>query len=348
VKKKGYKKHLNQDFGLGGINLNIQVSKSDFSSSKKITKNIPYENPTDLLRLILIESKEEINSFLRNNKEFSLKPELDLILSFSERDLISYPNLLKVSNYLKKLLIQYNSNYKDFLQEKLYSGIGGMIEAQRAGIISFLTETEKRSFTLNSKLKIKDIYKDDDITEEQAEMVVFSLESASELIPDKYKRKIKPITLLIRSESSGSAPCATIEDGEFVIALNFKKNNIIQAAEAFHEYVHLVEKSNPYLMEASKGFIRSRVISESTLSLEELGKDYNVNYSPSASKIQVYPGRFLDGYAGRTYGDPFGKELVPTEIFSIGAEALFLDPIGFFIKDNEHYNLVKDLVYGLI
>jgi hypothetical protein len=348
VKKELHSSKTNQEIGLGGINLNKQVNDSDLSSLNKITKNIPYRNPTDLLKLILSQNKEELNKFLTKNRAFELKPEFDLLLDFPSQQKVLFPKLSSVSKYLTKLLAEYNNNYQNFLQAKLYSGIGGMIDAQRAGVLSFLSETDNEKVVLYKKLKIKDVYKDDQITEEQAEMVIFALETASELIPDKYKKKVKPVTLLIRTETAGSAPCATIEDGEFVIVLNFKKNNIIQTAEAFHEYVHLVEKANPELMKASNAFLKSRVISNKTAPLEDLGRKYRINYSQSAAKIHVYPGRFLDGYAGRTYGDLFENKPIPTEILSIGVEALFLDPIGFFIKDHEHYELVKKFLSGLL
>lgn len=331
--------------GVGGINLHTQVNESTLYKNK-ITKNIPYGNPADLLNLILSENKSELSKFLKRNICYSLKPDFELLLDFPNEQKVLFPKLSSVNKFLTKLLDEYNKNYQDFLQAKLYSGIGGMIDAQRAGVLSFLSETHNSKVRTYKKLTIKDVYKDENISEEQAEMVIFALESVSELIPDKYKKKVGAVTLLIRSESSNSAPCATIEDGEFVIVLNFKKNNIIQTAEAFHEYAHLIEKANKSLMMSSNKFLKNRIVSNEPEKLKFIGKKYKINYSETASEVMVYPGKFLDGYAGRTYGDLFGKTLVPTEIFSIGVEALFLDPIGFFIKDHEHYDLIKKFLSG--
>jgi hypothetical protein len=312
----------------------------------KVTKNIPYNDPSELINSIINENKESLGKFRGSNRKYNLRTDADLLIHLSKKDKLP-EDVKNLSSYILKLITKFNENYQGFLQDTLYSGIGGMIDAQRAGVISFVSETNKVKIPKFKPLKIKEVYKDDEVTEIEAETVIFALERASELVPDKYKKSVKPITLLIRSESSTLSSCSTVEEDEFTIVLNLKKNNLLQTAEAFHEYLHIIEKSNRCLLESSNKFLKSRITDFNQQTIESLAKTYAINFSPLAKDVFVYPGRFIDPYIGRTYGDIEDK-VAPTEVFSVGGEILFLDPVGLFIKDREYFDLISSLILGKI
>lgn len=312
-----------------------------------LNPSFSYRDASLLIRTIIDNNREEINKFYSENKKFSLKTEADILLDIlKNKEMHFRSNLIEPAMFLSKIMNSFNEKHQDFIRATLFSGVGGMIEAQRAGIEFIISEFTKEKFKSYKKLKISEIYKDDAVSEKEVETVLFALESSSQLIPDKYKKKLGDITVLIRDKDSELSSSSTIDTGNLVITLIVRQNNIIQTAEAFHELLHLIEKSNPLLMKKSNEFLKSRLISKNKESLDSLSKNYNIKYSPLAKEVHVYPGRFVDSYIGRAYGDLNLKKNIPTEVLSVGGEYLFLDPIGLLVKDNYHFSFIADLLLG--
>ena len=236
----------------------------------------------------------------------------------------------------------YRREYNGVISDKLYSSSSGIVESSVFAISRLMSMVSGKQGPTGKPLKIKEVYKDPDVSKTEAESVISILEMSSTLIPDKYKKGMKPVTVLIRPSDSKLPPCSSVNDGSFFMILNYRKNNIELSAEAFHEYLHLIEKSNQEtLMLASNDFVKSRAV---------FAKDDCRHRDADTIKNNsvVIKGRFIDPYVGRTYGNVFGPKSVPTEVLSVAGELLFLDPIGLMVKDFGHFKIIMDLINGKI
>jgi hypothetical protein len=173
----------------------------------------------------------------------------------------------------------------------------------------------------------------------------------STLIPDKYKKNVPPLTVIVRGNKSllkKLFSAASFESPYPVIVLNVRNNSIIQAAEAMHEYIHLIEKYNPKVMKASNEYLKQRRV----VKLRQTIKDICLKYGkklPNSSKvgqIEVYEANFVDPYIGKVYGDLDGKVAVPTEVLTIGSEMLFLEPSTFCVRDRGFFDFITQFLTG--
>jgi hypothetical protein len=303
---------------------------------------IPGLDPLKIIDEVISGCHESLLPLLLRHPSLGGRTPVETILSLPDSAALEFPDLAKAKKILTHLKETVSNNYMLFLQAELYGGSGNMMEVQCAGIAEMLGA--KKRF---HELAIAETFKGDEVAASSIAVVKKALLTVSRLVPDKYKSKIPPLTLVVRD--AHEKPAGAVLDGDdAVIILNVWKNNIVQAAEALHEYVHLVEKFNPKVMRYSNEFLKLRRASDKKVLLGQTAQRYNLPYKNSAADIDVYEGHFLDVYAGRTYGDVDGADAVPSEVLTVGCEALFLDPASLFIKDRNYFNFVAKFLKGEI
>lgn len=298
-------------------------------------------NPLDALKFI-----EENCLGLKKIKE--LEPHykyyntFEILSSLPNDKLDLYPDLKDAKKIVMSIAQTLDKNFKLYIEERLHQG-HNLPNAHLLGIQKFMGDSG-----FFNELNIKDVYKDDAVSDLEAERVLYTLRMASRLIPNFYKKSIPDVVVVIRPENSTSA-FASIEK-EVVISLNLKNNISHQMAEALHEYCHLVEKFNPEVLKSSNEFLLSRVFNLKQISLKDLNLKSKRPYLLEASETLVYEGKFIDSYIGKTYGalDKELKQLVPTEVLSVGMQSLFIHPIAFYLKDPGHFELIKKLMKSKI
>jgi hypothetical protein len=270
-------------------------------------------------------------------------------LGLNDSDVKDYLNLKIGRKMIQDLIDRMNHNFSLFIQEHLYYEDCTMLESQVAGVRSLLetlTSNDKEPLKVYKEPKIKEVLKENDVNKKDAEIVIKALIEVCSLIPDKYKKGVPPVTVLIRKGTPGQPSIASLNKA--VLVLNVRTNKVLQAAEAFHEYVHLIENFNKKLMKNSNKFLKSRRVDSNKRTLKEICEKYNKHYRPDAAQIEVYEDHFMDAYAGRVYGDLDGKTLVPTEVLTVGCEVMMLDPVGFSIKDREYFDFIANFLKGKI
>lgn len=254
----------------------------------------------------------------------------------------NYPQVLQARGQVLNILHVLNNNFKAFLEDKLNEGLN-LAEAQVAGIKEFLSLPDYQA------LDFPQIYTQGQVSQDQVNRIVSALKVATTLIPDKYKNKTPVPTLIIKGEGA-SGPSFASAAQKSLIALNVQKHLIAQVAEAMHEYLHLIEQFNPEINKATNKFLLDNATSLTYQTLESIGQAYQKPFQSSAAGILVLPGPFVDPYVGRTYGDIDSnlKKLVTTEVLSVGGEILLLSPTNFSLRDPAHFNLITQVLKGLI
>ncbi len=278
------------------------------------------------------------------SKEIAMNPHLgkrtftDTLTSLENS---ASPLLLQSRQVVINIAKILDSNFKSFMISKINEGLT-LAEANILGIQDFMNIPNYLA------LDFSEVFTEGDVNPEQVKRIVVAFQIASTLIPDVYKKTTPLPTLIIRSNDSVESSSFAVVAEKSVIVLNIQKEIITQIAEAIHEYVHLIEINNSNINKATNLFIKKRCPDLKENSLEFLGQLYKKNYRSVAKDINVYDGNFIDLYVGRTYGsiDPNLEKLVSTEVLSVGLEALLLNPTNFYLRDPEHFLLIKDFLLG--
>jgi hypothetical protein len=265
---------------------------------------------------------------------------VDILTAAELNSVSNHPEFLQARQAVLKIVHTLHNNFKLFLEDKLHEGLN-LAEAQISGIREFL------SIPQYSHLEFSEIYTEGEVSQEQINRVISSFQVASSLIPDKYKSLTPVPTIIIRGEGNNSAPFASAAQKSLIV-LNLQKNLITQIAEAFHEYLHLIEQFNENINILTNKFLLVKNTSLTQKSMKDIGIEYKKPFKASAGDVLVYEGPFIDSYVGRTYGvlDPLLKKIVTTEVLSVGGEALLLNPTTFSLRDPDHFNLIKSILKG--
>jgi hypothetical protein len=325
--------------------MNMDLNKEKFES---FNHQVPFKNPEVLTTNIIELVKSDLQKILLANPKMGGRTEIETLLDLNENEVKKFTNLKIGQKMVGDCLDAMKYNYALFIQEHLYYEDCTMLESQVAGVRDFV-HAQVRSIgksKIHKHVEIKEAIKYNGVTDKESEAVVNALLEVSTLIPDKYKKNVPPITVLVRKDGPGQISFAAFEKA--VLVLNVRTNKVLQAAEAFHEYVHLIEHFNKNLMKKTNEFLKSRRVDSQKRTLKEVSEKYNKHYRPDAGNIEVYEDHFMDAYAGRVYGDLDGKDAVPTEVLTVGCEVIMLDPVGFCVKDRDYFNFIANFLKGKI
>lgn len=118
----------------------------------------------------------------------------------------------------------------------------------------------------------------------------------------------------------------------------------IQAA-AVHEYSHYIETTSPEIAGLMQDFLERRTKGKP---IRKLKDDYpNRGFEPN----ELYQdGGFIDGYVGRMNLDGTGatrRSKSSSEVFSMGVQYLFEDPVNFLQKDPDHFSVMVAALKGI-
>jgi hypothetical protein len=328
------------------MEMNMDLNKEKF---KSILFKVPFRSPETLGANVIDMTKDELSHLLKNNPKWGGRTEVEILLSLSESDFSGYSYLKIGQKMIQELLDRMNHNFGLYIQEHLYYEDCTILESQVSGvreILNTLVGGDKGPIKTFKEPKIKEVFKDASVDKKDAEVVIRALNEVCSLIPDKYKKNVPPVTVLIRQGGPGQVSIASLDKS--ILVLNVRNNKVLQAAEAFHEYVHLIERFNKKLMKGSNDFLKSRRVDAQKRTLKEICEKYNKHFRPDAGSIEVYEDHFMDAYAGRVYGDLDGPTPVPTEVLTVGCEVMMLDPIGFAVKDRDYFNFIARFLKGQI
>ena len=345
-----YEKILNDNVAESSSSLMEKAADSN-EKFKSMLHQVPFRNPTIFTDNVVKGSESSLERLLKTNPSLGGRTPVETILEVLESSLNHYPDIKLSQKMIRDLQHKMNHNFALYIEETLYEEDCSMIEAHVLGVKefakAFVGEKDKAAIGSYKELKIKEVYSGPNVPESKARMVVKALNTVSKLIPDKYKKNVPPVTLLIRDGQPGLPSAASLNGDDSVVVLNVRKNNVVQAAEAFHEYVHLIEKFNTKdVMKSSNSFLKKRRTAKTKTTIKQVAERFNKQYLEVAANIEVYEDHFTDVYAGRTYGDLDGNDLVATEVLTVGCEHLILDPVGFAIKDNEYFEFVLKMLKG--
>lgn len=278
---------------------------------------------------------------LKNNYPYLNNRELLSTLMEADSGVLAenFPKLNEMKMNLMIIAKIMESNYQSFLNEKLQHG-QTLVEAQIQAIKKFL------KLPKYEQLNFDEVFVEGDVSEETVKRIVVGFKYVTSLIPDKYKNKVKNPILIIRSEKKDASFSSSSQEN--VIVLNSYKNMSHVIAEAFHEYIHLIEKNCKEVQVATNLFLINNVTDLVPKTLEELGLKYKMPYKEKSKHIQVYEGSFLDLYMGRTYGqlDSSLTSLCHTEVLSVALEAFFLKPMTTYLQSPKTIKIIEDFLLG--
>lgn len=160
---------------------------------------------------------------------------------------------------------------------------------------------------------VHQIYAKADVTENEAISVAQWISSVDALIPDYFKKESFDI-LLVKSTKS----YYDVKEKQMVLNIAQSPTNLI--SEIFHEFGHVLEIQNPTLYQESVTFVVKNSINNSIL------------------RSNVNRGRFVHPYVGTVY------EWNSTEVVSLGLQMMFLNPVMFLFRDNDHFEFIDSIL----
>lgn len=327
---------------------NDHVTTSSFVSQARehklenlfnLFKDLKY-TPWDRLRLYA--QLPSLKHLTQQNTALANRLVVDQIMNLSEEEKNSFPELGQAYQEVVHFNSTLEKNFNalvDYFDNRNHSPI----EAQAMALQKFIGANG-----FYSEAELAEVYLDEGVDEDDARLVLQALQTAARLVPDKYKANLPPLTLIVRSEENQDPSFANIKD-EVFIALKLQDKVINLFAEAFHEYMHLVEKFNPAVMLKTNRFLLERRLNTHLEPLIYLAQRDQKPYQSGMS--QIYDNNFIDLYVGKPCNgelDVSLKALIQTEILSVGAQALALCPYVLYLKDPEHFQLIKDMLTGQI
>lgn len=262
-----------------------------------------------------VSQSEEYRELLANIPSLKGRTPFDTLTSVPDFTLCEYPDLL---------------NYKKFYKEKYKSALSYFSISSLEDLIP--------KFDLNissSENSVNEVY--GDLSDEDSDKFMYALEFSLSLFNEKYKDLVGKVDFVIENRNAAYPGF----EGAKEVKIAFNKDVKTLSSFISHEFAHLIEASNPSLKLISAEFLKKRVYQEDTVILSDFCEENGLNYSGAAKQIEVFPGSFIDPYVGRTYVHD------NTEVFSIGVQALILDPVNFLFKDAEHFELTWNFLKGL-
>lgn len=280
------------------------------------------ENLISDLKSLTLQAKRsfEYEDLLVSMPHFVGKTVFDTLTSIPDLVLLEYPTLYQIKKSIKE---KYAKESDAFFHMK-----GNQIEKT----IKILDLKKSESASVDT------LFVDDENLDYSAQMSLF--ESITELIPKAYKDSIGAINVYLSKNINSSF--ASYDKNNKSIHISLLTKTDVLGSEIAHEFGHLVENFNEEIKKRSWLFINSRLLSSEVHNLSDVlenqGEDFDEN-----SEINVYFGEFISPYVGRIY-----ETNGPTEVISIGLQALTLNPINFLFKDVEHFELIFELLRGKI
>jgi SPP1 gp7 family putative phage head morphogenesis protein len=132
-------------------------------------------------------------------------------------------------------------------------------------------------------------------------------------------------------------------------------NNMEMSEDAFipsywHEFGHHIETINPHVMGAAEAFLDRRTAGQPLLHFVD---EYPDSKYRSNEVFRRSPKPFVTDYVGKEYRKYRGLGMTPgkrvaTEVTSVGFERFFLDAFRFATGDDEHFELIYDILDGRV
>lgn len=287
------------------------------------------------------ETSREFKNFVKQNPGYRYKTVADVLFSVKENLLVNYPEMNKMRSDLIHITHTMSKNFTSTVESYLKQDLN-LSESQVKALRSFIKLD--RSY---KKVKIKEVNFLGSITHEQAERCAKSFQEIGTLIPDKYKKNIPAITLVIQEENDQEAAFVKDDKENPMVVVHMRENRPLMMSEILHEYGHLIENYNPRVMSMTNDFLRERILSEDKCTIEEFSLQYNRVFAEWNKNEIIYPNDLMDPYMGKTYGDLM-KSNCSSELLSTGLQALYLDPIKLFLRDPGCFKIVSSLLHGAI
>lgn len=178
---------------------------------------------------------------------------------------------------------------------------------------------------LNENNWIKEIYTEEDISTDECITFGELIENICLCIPDSLKKS--KITFVLQKSKNTSFD---LNNGIIYLNISKKINTVI--SELFHELGHAIEIQNKEVLDHSLKLLSKK----SNKSLKEI-----TDLLGPKNDVWV-PGEFIDPYVGKVY-----KDLMATEVVSMGFQYLYKNSADFEKKDPHHYSSVYRLLkYG--
>ena len=252
---------------------------------------------------------------------------VDVLLLVPDEVAKKYPDVYEVKRIIHKISQTLESNYNTFLFKKVQNGVP-LAQAHKEGILEFLNLTHK-----TTPFDLKKIISSNP---EESHDNAYSVEEALSLFP-KNKRVDLNSVILKENETSKAFP----EDNS--ILLNLEDNVLFQMGEAVHEYAHLVDKEKEDVRTSNIDFLKTRILSSNKIKMKDFlkGQDFKKTHKDAEDTL-IYPTTLLDPYAGLVYGSI--EENSPSEVLSVGLQALVVNPTSFYLRDPNYFSFVKEFL----
>lgn len=107
-----------------------------------------------------------------------------------------------------------------------------------------------------------------------------------------------------------------------------------------HEFGHLIEQNISRARYAIESFWRRRTAGQPI-------EQYRLSQptSPEHAVVEWIPDDFMYKYTGRIYRRD-DRVSFALEVFSTGVEQLFIDPVNFALQDEDHFDLILQILHG--
>lgn len=332
----------------------VNVSMDDSHDYISMFHNVSVKDPVTFINNIILLCHEQLKNAIEKYPFLKARTPIQALFevpdSFSNENVNIKNAKVLVKNLHRAIVLNFNKHIEKclFYENKtiIQSQISSIRELALNKIGPKRGVSNKDNFYASAK--IKEVYGDTTLTKNDIKNIVSIIEEVTTLIPDKYKKNVPPLTLIIRDSSSVETSSASIAGKDSVLILKKHNNALMQAAEGLHEYLHLLEKFNLKIRKKSNEFLLSRILQNKKVSLREMKIVYGKKIKASANGVEVYPTDLIDPYAGRTYGNLGKNSTVHSEVLTVGAEAMFLAPYDLLLLDNEYFNFIKSIFLGEI
>lgn len=262
------------------------------------------------------QEKKELKQYFKGNF-------INSLFSLPDEILLKHQELYYGKKIIGEILNKLEENFNLYLSKQVQRGIP-LAEAHVNGIKAFLELDELKEFSIDN-VEISSSNPED------SHYNMFAIETVLSLFPESLREDLDKI--ILDDETSRAIP------SEKTIVLKFQENALHQMGEAIHEYAHLIDTNNLEIRKENIDFLKKRVSSTEKVSMKDC---FDGNMLEEAEEVRVYPNDLVDAYGGVVYGTL--EDNSPSEVLSLGLQALVLNPTAFFIRDNDYFNFVKDFL----
>jgi len=300
-------------------------------------------NALVLVKQLTEKNRSILANIVKQNPKFGGNP-FTITLSKLPDNILIDSGLSEVKTQLQDLANILPVRFNKIKDQKK----GSFFEKHLETIRSLLSEISSKKIPVYKEIEVDTVYIDNDKYKSEAERALNVIKKASTLIPDKYKKKLGPITIAIRDHGNTLSHRAKFS-GVKAIAINLTKDDVVLAASALHEIFHLIEMTNENIMQAANVFLKRHRESTQQVKIKQLTDYFEKKKSDieALNDVWVYPCNFLFDYAGRTYGD-LDKGLVATELTSVSIEHLFYHHVNLLVGDHRLFDFGTQLLLGNI